>query len=49
MLAALDGQDLVRVTTHAPAGNPEAAGHRLADLLIDAGGDRILASLGVEP
>jgi hydroxymethylbilane synthase len=45
MLASLDGQDLVRVTTHAPAGDPEAAGHRLADLLIDAGGDRILAAI----
>jgi hydroxymethylbilane synthase len=45
MIASLDGQDLVRVATHAPAGDPEAAGHRLADLLIDAGGDRILSTL----
>ena len=27
--------------------DPEAAGSRLADLLIDAGGDRILAALAM--
>jgi hydroxymethylbilane synthase len=47
MLASPDGVDLVRIVTHAPAGAPEAAGARLADLLIDAGGDRILAALGM--
>jgi hydroxymethylbilane synthase len=45
MLASPDGADLVRVTTQASAGDPMAAGRRLADLLIDSGGDRILASL----
>ena len=47
MLASPDGAELVRVATHAPAGDPEAAGSRLADLLIDAGGDRILAALAM--
>lgn len=47
MLASPEGVDLVRVTTRAPGRDPEAAGRRLADLLIDAGGDRILAGLGV--
>jgi hydroxymethylbilane synthase len=45
MLASPDGRDLVRITTRAPASEPDAAGHRLAEMLIDAGGDRILASL----
>jgi hydroxymethylbilane synthase len=45
MLASPDGADLVRVTTRAPAADTESAGHRLADLLIEAGGDRILATL----
>ncbi len=45
MLASPDGADMVRVATHAPAADPEAAGRRLADLLIDQGGDRIMASL----
>ena len=45
MLASPDGADLIRLSTHAPAGDPEAAGHLLADRLIDAGGDRVLASL----
>ena len=45
MLASPDGADLVRVTSRAPASDPAGAGHRLADMLIDAGGDRILAAL----
>jgi hydroxymethylbilane synthase len=45
MLASPDGAELVRVSTHAAAADPEAAGRRLADLLIESGGERILASL----
>jgi hydroxymethylbilane synthase len=45
MLASPDGADMVRVTTHAPAADPEAAGGRLADRLVEGGGERILASL----
>jgi hydroxymethylbilane synthase len=49
MLASPDGAELVRVTTHAPAADPEAAGGRLADLLIESGGESILASLEIHP
>lgn len=45
MLASPDGAELVRVSTRAPAADPEAAGDRLADLLIESGGEQILASL----
>jgi hydroxymethylbilane synthase len=48
MLSTPDGADLVRVTTHASAGDPMEAGRRLADLLIDAGGERILTQLGTK-
>jgi hydroxymethylbilane synthase len=47
MLASPDGRDLVRVSTHAPADDPEAAGRSLARLLLQQGGDRILEELEV--
>jgi hydroxymethylbilane synthase len=45
MVASPDGVDLVRRTTRWAASDPIGAGERLADLLIEAGGDRILACL----
>ena len=40
MVASPDGVDLVRSTTRWPVRDPEGAGNRLADLLVEAGGDR---------
>jgi hydroxymethylbilane synthase len=48
VLATPDGSEFIRLATHAPTVDPEAAGHRLADSLLDAGGDRILAILRSE-
>jgi hydroxymethylbilane synthase len=48
MLATSNGSEFIRLATHAPAADPQAAGHRLADSLMDAGGDRILAILRTE-
>jgi hydroxymethylbilane synthase len=45
MVADPDGVELVRSSTRWPAGDPEGAGHQLAELLLAAGGDRILERL----
>ncbi|MDX5348640.1 MAG: hydroxymethylbilane synthase, partial [Hymenobacteraceae bacterium] len=44
-IISLDGQEMIKETMQAPASEPEALGHRLAELVLQKGGDKILESI----
>ncbi len=45
MVASLDGDQFIKLETSGAVGDPETVGVRLAEMLLDAGGDVILAEI----
>jgi hydroxymethylbilane synthase len=44
-IISLDGQELIKEVVEGPAGEAEALGHRLAEVVLKRGGDRILKEI----